>query len=96
MLQSSPAYPTRLDRDSSGDEPRASRCECSWLYGHKRKFVTHGAGYHDRPGFPNPDIQCGAAEVYVLAWNVKAKGSYKNLSNHKVNAKSIVLLFIPR
>ena len=45
-----------------------------WLYGHKSKFITHGAGYHDRPGFPNPDIDCGDAEVYVLAWNVKAKG----------------------
>ena len=66
----------------------------NWLYGHKDKFITNGARFHDKAGFPNEDIDCGQAEVYVLAWNVKAKGSNRNLGNHKVNARSIVLLFL--
>ena len=65
-----------------------------WLYGHKEKFITKNAGFFDPPGFPNEDIDCGDAEVYILASNVKAKGGNANKDNHKVNAKSIVLMIV--
>ena len=62
-----------------------------WIWSRSATVVTNGKSFHNKPGFPNSDIECGDAEVYVLAWNVK---STNNASNFKVNTRSIVLLFI--
>jgi len=57
----------------------------NWLrrLGERLEFVSES--YYDRSGRPNPDIDCGAAEVYFLAANVRHSKSWKN-------ARSIVLM----
>lgn len=69
----------------------ADDAAADWIFSRNATAVTHGKKFHNKPGFANNDIDCGEAEVYVLAWNVK---STNNASNFKVNTRSIVLLFL--
>jgi len=70
----------------------AKRSFKDWFFGEnnhpdifKNKRTNLGADYFDRQGEPNPDIDCGEADIYVLAAGIEASSSRKN-------ALSIVLM----
>ncbi len=69
-----------------GKPKEYTRCDVEpWLKKLKKRTTRLTEDYYDDIGDPNLDIDCGEAEVYVLAADVKGKKSPKN-------TRSIVLM----